>query len=291
MTPGAAHFSSSGFSIAEHINQAAAFAGLQGDVDLMHADRGPAVCHRVGAGALFDDLRVGVAAPGAQERIAAGVKAIHRRVDGVQRVVVAALTVLGFVVDRAALDLDLAGRKIALEVGGIIHGVPQAELYVAENGKRFRFLTLVGQHQAVDLAVVTHGDEQLQFGSQAVLFPGQYAVAQAVAALVKIQLGLGGLPAGIPDGFAVFNIVVTAVRIRRYVIITVAGDAPQLGVLVKAVAARSVGYQAEECLAAQVVDPWQRRARGGDDVLTCGVSEMNEHHRDPLLNKWKPIER
>ena len=109
-----------------------------------------------------------------------------------------------------------------------------------------------------------------------------------MAALVKIQLGLGGLPAGVPDGAALFNIVIAAVRIRRYVIIPVAGDAAQLGVLVKTVAARRVGDKAKESLTAQVVDPRQRCARGGDDVFPCVVIKVTELHRDPLLTNGIP---
>ena len=66
----------------------------------------------VGAGTFFYHFGVGIAAPGTQKGIPAGVKAVYRRVDGVQRVVVAALTVFGLVVDRTALYLDLAGEKL-----------------------------------------------------------------------------------------------------------------------------------------------------------------------------------
>ena len=236
----------------------------------------------VGAGTFFYRFRVGIAAPGAQKGIPAGVKAVYRRVDGVQRVVVAALAVFGLVVDRAALHLDLTGGEVALEVGGIVHGVPQAELYIAEYSKRFRRVAFVGQHQTVDLAVVAHGHEQLQPRSQPALFAGDDAVTQTVAALVKIQLGLGGLPAGVPDGAALFNIVIAAV------IIPVAGDAAELSVLVKTVAARRVGDKAKESLAAQVVDPRQRCARGGDDVFPCVVIKVTELHRDPLLTNGIP---
>ena len=277
------------FNVAQHKNQAAALAGLQGDIDLMHANGRPAMRHRVGAGTFFHDFGVGVAAPAAQKGIPAGVKAIYWRVDREKSVVVAALAILSLVVNRAALDLDLACRKIALEVGGIIHGVPQTELYIAEYSKRFRYITLVGQHQTINLAVVAYRHKQLQLRGQTVLFAGDDAVPKAVAALIAVQLGLGGLPAGIPDGIAVLNIVIPAVRVRWYVIVAVAGDTPQLGIPVKAVPARRVGNKAEECLAAQIVDPRQRRARRGDDIFTCGIGKMTELHRDPLLTYGKQI--
>ena len=51
------------FYIAQNKNQAAAFAGLQGDIDLMHANGCPAVGNRVGAAAVFHDLGIRIAAP------------------------------------------------------------------------------------------------------------------------------------------------------------------------------------------------------------------------------------
>ena len=41
---------------------------------------------------------------------------------------VAPLAVFGLVVDHPILNLHLAGGEIALEVGGIVLGIPQAEL-------------------------------------------------------------------------------------------------------------------------------------------------------------------
>jgi len=110
-----------------------------------------------------------------------------------------------------------------------------------------------------------------------------------VAALIAVQFGLGGLPAGIPYGIAVLNIVIPTVRVRWYVIVAVAGDTPQLGIPVKAVPAGRVGNKAEECLTAQIVDPRQRRARRGDDIFACGIGKMTEIHRDPLLTYGKQI--
>ena len=54
----------------------------------MHADRCPAVGDGVGAGTLFYSFGVGIAAPGAQKGIPAGVKTVNGCVYGVQCVVV-----------------------------------------------------------------------------------------------------------------------------------------------------------------------------------------------------------
>ena len=49
---------------------------------------------------------------------------------------IAALAVLGLVVDDAVLDFDLAGIEVALEVGGVVLRIPQAELDAGENAER-----------------------------------------------------------------------------------------------------------------------------------------------------------
>ncbi len=41
---------------------------------------------------------------------------------------IAPLAVLGLVVDHAVFYFDFAGVEISLEIGGVIVGVPQAEL-------------------------------------------------------------------------------------------------------------------------------------------------------------------
>ena len=83
---------------------------------LVRADRRPAAGHGVARLPLRHDLRLGEAVPGPQEALAVGVEAGHRRVHRVDGVVVAALAVLGLVVDRRAVDLHLADREVALVV-------------------------------------------------------------------------------------------------------------------------------------------------------------------------------
>ena len=74
------------------------------------------------------DLRPVPAAPRPEEGLALGVEAGERLRAGEPGEVVAPLAVLGLVVDDLVLDLDLAGVEIALEVGGVVVGFPQAEL-------------------------------------------------------------------------------------------------------------------------------------------------------------------
>ena len=154
--------------VAQHKDQAAALAGGQHQVDLVRAHRRPAVGDGAGAAPLFHRLGVCIAAVRAQKGVPAGVEAVHRGVHRPDGVVIAALAVFGLVADHAALHLHLAGGEVALEVGGIVHRVPQAELDVAEHLHLFGRCRLVFEGQAVHLAAVPHRHEDLLPGGQAV---------------------------------------------------------------------------------------------------------------------------
>ena len=61
---------------------------------------------------------------------------------------VAALAVLGLVVDGRAVDLDLADAVVALEVGRVVVGVPEAELDEGEELEGAFCLGVVGDRHA-----------------------------------------------------------------------------------------------------------------------------------------------
>ena len=63
-------------------------------------------------------------------------KPVDRSVDRIERVVIAALAVFRLVVNCGTVNLYLTGGKITLEVRHVIHGVPEAEFHVGENGER-----------------------------------------------------------------------------------------------------------------------------------------------------------
>ena len=254
-------------------------SSFQREVEVVGADGSPAVGHAVGAVPCLDGFGFCRAAVHAAEGVAAGVEAGDRSVGPEHSVVVAALAVLGLVVDGAAHHLHLAGGEVALEVGAVVHGIPQAELHIAEHIQRAGGVRLVLQRQAVDLARIAAGHEQLLLGADAVLLTGQDGVAEAVAAAVGIQFRLGGLPAGVPDRAAVVDVDAVAVHIQRGVVVAVAGDAAQPSIPIKAVAAAGVGHEAEEVLAAQIVDPRQGCARGVDHVFPVCIIKMSEFHK------------
>ena len=252
-------------------------------MDVQCTHRCPAVGDAAAAVPGTDGLRVCRAAIHTAKSIPGGVKAGDGGVGPEHRIVVAALPVLGLVVDGTRLHLHLAGGEVALEVGAVVYSVPQAELHIAEHVQLPGTIAAVGQGQAVQLAGVALGDEQLLPGGHTVLFALHNGVAQTVAAAVTVQRGLGGLPARVPHGVAVLDIDPVAVHVQRGVIVAVAGQAAHPGVPVKAVTARRVGDQTEEVLAAKVVDPGQGRLRGGDDVFLVPVIKISELHNASSL--------
>ena len=136
--------------------------------------------------------------------------------------------------------LHLAGGEVALEVGAVVNGIPQAELHIAEHIQLFYGIRLIFQSQAVQLTGIAGGHEQLLRSGNTVLLTLQNGIAQTVAAGVAVQLCLGGLPAGVPDGIAILDVNVVAVHIQRGAVIAVAGQAAHPRIAVKAVAARRI---------------------------------------------------
>ncbi len=194
-------------------------------------------------------------------------------------VMVSALPVFRFVVNGVGLHLHLAGGQIALEVGAVVHRVPEAELHKGEELHGFPVFRAVFYRQLYQQTPLTPGDEEALGREEAVLFPLNAGVAQAVAAAVGVQFGLHRLPAGIPDRIPVLYVDVEALLIRRAVVVAVTGDSAQARVFIKAIAPRRVGEQGEKIFAAQVVDPGKGRPGRGDDVLPPEGVKVSELHR------------
>src|SRR6185369_10058343 len=99
------------------------------------------------------------------------------------------LAVLGLVIEgaAAALDLDLAGREVALVVGHVVVGVPEAPLDEREDlqvlGRRGGVL----DPQLVNLGGVPLGDEHEQRRADALPLAGDAGVTQAMTALEAVE--------------------------------------------------------------------------------------------------------
>ena len=202
---------------------------------------------------------------------------------------VAAFPVFGLVVDggAAVFKLHFRQRVVALEVGGVVLRVPQAEFDKAVQGELLRFGSLVGQGQTGDLGGIAPGHHDRLTGPQAVLGRSDAGVAGAHAAFIAVQRGLGGLPARIPDHVAFFEVEVVSARIGGDVVVAVAGHTQKPRVLVEGVAAGGVAHQGEEVLAAQIVDPWIGRVRSGNDIFAVRVVEMAVVHQANLHSVFR----
>ncbi len=196
---------------------------------------------------------------------------------------VAALAVLGLVVDDAVLDLDLAGVEVALEVGLVVPGVPQAELDAEKIERSAAVSRWLVMRQLPDLQVGVQRHEIERFGLDAVRQRADGRVAQAVAAVVAVQRAARRLPRGRPElaGRVVAQVEVAPAGVEGHVVVAVAGQPAQARVAVERVAAGCVGDEAKIGLAAQVVDPGQRRVGPCDDVFPAFVVEISVGH-----GKW-----
>ena len=193
---------------------------------------------------------------------------------------VPALPVLGLVIDggAAVFELHLSQSVVALEVGGVVLRVPQAELDEAVQAQLLFFAAFVGQLHAGDLSAETAGNHHGLLGLHAVLGGGDGGVAGTDAALIAVQLGLGGLPAGIPHGAVVIDVEVVSASIGGHVVVAVTGEAQQAGILAEGIAAGGVAHQGEEIFAAQIVDPGAGGVRPGDDKLAASIIEITVAH-------------
>ena len=116
---------------------------------------------------------------------------------------VAALAVLGLMVDGAAHDLHFAGGEVALEVRHVVLCVPKAELDERRQNDILGRVGIIAQRHLMHLGVHAHWHKRELAGGQTVLLTGNDGVAHAVAAGIAVQLRFDGLPAGVPDRVAI----------------------------------------------------------------------------------------
>ena len=143
-------------------------------------------------------------------------------------------------VDRGSVDLNFAGAEITLEVGHVIHGIPQAEFHIGKQGEILFLIGFIGQCQFIYFTRSAHRDKIGEDGGNAVLFSFKNRVAKTVAAFVVVKFGLGRHPARIPYGISVLDKVVKTVAVQWYVVIAVSGQAKELRVFVKAVSSAGI---------------------------------------------------
>jgi len=245
--------------VAQEEDDFLSLARLQVDLDVMRPHRGPSMGDGVLRFALGDDEGGIPAAVRPEEGLPLSVEADDGRGAGEEGEVISALPVLGLVVDDAILDFYLAGVEVALEVGGVILGIPKAELDAGESGEIHRSLAAAGDVEPPDLPVGVKGDEVSDRGLDVAVGGTDDGVAQAVASGVVLKVAAGGLPGGRPElaALVVPQIDVTPALVEGDVVVAVPGQPSEARIAIEGVAAARVRDQSDVVAGAQVVDPGQ----------------------------------
>jgi hypothetical protein len=194
--------------------------------------------------------------------------------------VVAPLAVLGQVVDHAVLDQDFARGQVALEVRGVVLGIPQAELHSPEQRHAGGRRPVVGDPRPPHLERLSGRHQVGGLHADPATARGDDGVPEAVAAGVAVELTLGRLPARVPVvlGVVVADIQEAAANVERGVVVAVPDQPPEPGVAEERIPAGGVGQEGDVVVAAQVVDPRQRRVGAGDDVFPALIVEVAVSH-------------
>ena len=256
----------------------------------MGADRVPAVRDAARGAAGKRDRRLVQAVVDADEGVAVGVEARDVVRAPEQRHVGAALAVLGRVHERgaAALDVDLADRVRALEVGHVAERLVETEFDVREEAQVLRRGAGVADGRPPDLDGLAGRHEEEQLDLDTGLGAGDPRVAEPVPALVAVERRPRRLPARAPDRAAVVHVEIAADRVERCVVVAVARQPPQAGVAPERVAATRVRAETEQVVLAQVVEPGKGRVRPVDDVLPGGIVEraVPSGHLTAFSRRW-----
>ena len=153
---------------------------------------------------------------------------------------VAAFLVFCLVIDNRAVDFNLAGREVALEVLHIGGGVPQAPFLKREQFDSFLFRSGIFEGEFLHLCPSFQGNKEESRSLDAVFHTFYNSIVHTVAAFVKVERGFARFPSGRPNSAVVVDVEIAAAVVHRYAVVAVAGDAAEFGVLIKAVAARSI---------------------------------------------------
>jgi len=150
------------FHVAQYKYDGLGLSGLKSQLDMVRTHGRPAVRDGIGRHTAAHDEGCVPTAIGTQKYLTRRV--VSRRLKGTGKVgeMVAALPVLGLVIDNAFLHLDLAGGEVALEVGDVIPGIPETELQGREDRQLRRCVPIVGQDKTpnLEIAVKRHKVER-----------------------------------------------------------------------------------------------------------------------------------
>ena len=208
------------------------------------------------------------------ETLAVGVISLDFCIDGIESIVVAALTILCLVIDGRAFHLYLAGGEVALEVLHIGGCIPQAPFGKGEHLEGLRLLRLIFERHLLYLSPSVKRNKEEHTCLHTVLASRNAGIVHTVTALVAVEWSFAGFPSGVPHGVAILDIEIATAIVHRHAVVSVAGDATELGILVEGITTCCVGDEGEEILVAQIIDPRPWGLRIGNHVLAIVVIEM-----------------
>ena len=265
--------------VAQHKHHLPRLTRFQFQLYLVRPHRRPPMRNRVGQFTGFHGCRLVPAAVPAQKRFPLRVKPARLRTGKVGEMI-APLPVLRLVIDDAVFHLHLARIEVALEVGGVVLRIPQAKFDAREPGQRCPGRSPVRHRHLPDFQVVVQRYKVPRVRLDPAVRGPDHRVAHPVAAGVILQVVPRRLPRWRPEllRFVVAQVNIPPAQIQRHVVVPVAGQPPQPRVAIERVTPRSIGNDSEICLAAQVVDPRQRRIRLRDHVLAIAIVKISELH-------------
>ena len=266
-------------NITEHQDDALCLSGEKIQGELHRTDRCPPVGYAARATAAENCRRLCRAAVDADKSVSRRVEGIRSAVCPQKCIVITPLAVFRFMVDGIGSDFHFTGRKIALEIGSVIHGVPKAEFGIRENINFLFLFPDVGNCYPAEQTGFTTRHQHLLCSQNALLFAFKNRIAQPVAAAIGIDVSLHRLPGDIPDLACRFQVNMEAVLIQRAGIIAVAGNAAQARILIKAVAASRIGDKRKKILAAEIVNPGKRRFWSLNNIFALFVIKISELHK------------
>lgn len=172
-----------------------------------------------------------------------------------QDIMVATLAILRLVVYRGAFDFHFADRIGPLIIGHVIEGLKQAELDKREECQILVCTAVITDGRLPYFSRFTGRDEEQQLHFHAILGSDDPGVTEAMPAFEMIQRCFNRFPTGIPNRVAVTDVEDSSVYIHRHVVIAVAGETAQSGILPKGVPPSRLRAEPEKLLLPQIIQP------------------------------------
>ena len=130
----------------------------------------------------------------------------------------------------------------------------------------------------MNFRIHTQRNESSLGAAQPIFLALDDGITHAVAAGIFIQLCFGGLPAGVPHEISIFDVEIAAAIIYRHIVVAIAGNSPQTGIPIEAIATGRIAHQAKHIFAAQVVDPRVGCPWRVDDVFSVLIVKVAVLH-------------